>query len=151
MKTSIQTDYHASFNVNSSAREAAEAIGNVSAWWTENCQGSARKLNDIFTVSFGETFVRFKINEMIPEKRIVWRVMDCYLHWLNDKTEWKNTSILWEISTVNDSTQVEMTHLGLKPGIECFDDCVKGWDQYVKDSLFRLLAEGKGAPEKAKK
>ena len=44
-----------------------------------------------------------------------------------------------------------MTHLGLKPGIECFDGCVKGWDQYVKDSLFRLLAEGKGAPEKTKK
>ncbi len=150
MKTAIQTDYHASINVNTSARKAAEAISNPSAWWTENLEGSAKNVNDIFTVTFGETFVRFKITEMIPEKRIVWQVEDCNLHWLKDKTEWNNTSILWEISHNNGSTQIEMTHIGLRPGIECFEACEKGWDQYVKDSLFSLLKEGKGIPEKRK-
>ena len=151
MKTAIQTDYYASINVNTTARKAAEAISNVFAWWTENFEGSAKNVNDIFTVTFGETFVSFKISEMIPEKRIVWQVMDCYLHWLKDKTEWNNTSILWEISGNNDSTQIEMTHLGLIPGTECFEACEKGWDQYIKDSLFSLLSKGKGAPELRKK
>ncbi len=147
MKTAIQTDYHTFINVNTSARKAAEAISNPSAWWTENFGGSAKNLNDTFIVTFGETFVRFNITEMIPEKRIVWLVKDCNLHWLKDKTEWNNTSILWEIMSNSNSTQIEMTHIGLRPGIECFEACEKGWDQYVKDSLFRLLTKGKGIPE----
>jgi hypothetical protein len=41
-----------------------------------------------------------------------------------------------------------MRHIGLKPGIECFEDCVSGWDEHIKDSLFRLINEGKGTPIK---
>jgi hypothetical protein len=151
MKTAIQTDYHASIMVNTTARKAAEAISNVAAGWTENMEGGAKKINDIFTVRFGETFVRFKIVEMIPDQRIVWQVQDCYLHWLSDKKEWMNTSILWEISGNNNSTEIDMTHIGLKPGIECFSDCVKGWDQYVKGSLFSLLTKGSGENKKKMK
>src|SRR5712671_6834387 len=125
MKTAIQTDYHVSVMVNTTAGKAAEAISNVAAWWTENIEGSANKVKDIFTVRFGETFVRFKIVEMIPDQKIVWQVQDCYLHWLSDKKEWMNTSILWEISGKNNSTEIDMTHIGLKPGIECFSYCVK--------------------------
>jgi hypothetical protein len=39
-----------------------------------------------------------------------------------------------------------MIHIGLVPEIECYTSCVKGWDQYVKGSLFKLLTEGKGLP-----
>src|ERR1700694_5366666 len=102
MKTAVQTDYHAAMDVKVNAAKAAAAINNVGGWWTENIEGSTKKPGDIFTVSFGETFVQFKISEMIPEKRIVWRVMDCYLHWLKHKTEWNNTSVVWEISGKKD-------------------------------------------------
>jgi hypothetical protein len=147
MKTSTQTDYHASIQVHTSAHKAADAISNVRAWWAKKFEGSAKELNDIFIVRFGETFVRFKITEMIPDKKIVWAVQDCYLHWLKDKTEWNHTSVLWEISKNKNLTEIGMTHIGLKPGVECFNDCEKGWDQHVKGSLFRLLTEGRGNPE----
>ena len=39
-----------------------------------------------------------------------------------------------------------MTHVGLVPGIECYEDCEKGWDFYIKESLFKFLTEGKGLP-----
>jgi hypothetical protein len=150
MKTATQTDYHATITVDCTLRKAFNAISEPDKWWTENLEGSAKNLDDIFTVRFDQTFVRFKITEMTVDRKIMWRVMDCYLHWLENKTEWINTNIFWEITPKLNETQIDMIHWGLRPGIECFEACVKGWDQYVKNSLFRLLSDGKGFPEKRK-
>jgi hypothetical protein len=147
MNTTIQTDYHASIVVPASARSAAEAISQVSSWWTKNITGSSNNQDDVFEVRFGDTFSRFKIVENIPGKKIRWFVLDCNLHWLKDKKEWKDTEVLWEISSVGDSTRIDMTHVGLVPGIECFENCNKGWNHYVKESLYKLLMEGRGEPD----
>lgn len=109
------------------------------------------KLNDIFTVRFAETFVTMKIIEFVPEKKVVWNVTDCYPHWLADKNEWKNTRIVFELSAEGDSTRIDFTHIGLEPQVECYDACVKGWDQYFKGSLVKLINEGKGLPERKQK
>lgn len=147
MNTTTQTDYHASIVVPGSAQHAAEVISQVSSWWTENIIGSSKNENDVFEVHFGETFSRFKIIENVPAKKLRWYVLDCNLHWMKDKKEWKDTEILWEISSVGDSTRIDMTHVGLVPGIECFEDCNKGWNHYVKSSLYKLLTEGRGEPD----
>ena len=147
MKTITGTDYHADIEVHCSAQKAFEAICRVSAWWTENTEGSSKDLNDEFTVRFGETFSKFKIIEIIPAQKLVWHVLDCNLHWMNDKKEWKGTKILWQLSSVNGSSRISMTHIGLNAGIECFEDCTKGWNHYVKVSLFKLIEEGKGEPD----
>ncbi len=36
--------------------------------------------------------------------------------------------------------------IGLSPEVECYEGCVKGWDQYFKGNLFKLLTTGKGQP-----
>ncbi len=90
-----------------------------------------------------------KIIEVVPDKKVVWQVTDCYLHWLKDKKEWKGTRMSFEVSTKNNSTQINFTHIGLVPEIECYDGCAKGWNQYVKESLFKLITEGKGLPDKS--
>jgi hypothetical protein len=53
----------------------------------------------------------------------------------------------FEISTVGDQTKINFTHIGLVPEIECYNMCVKGWDQYFKGSLYKLITEGKGQPQ----
>ena len=142
-------DYHATITVSQTANEAFTAINSVSKWWTEKLEGSSEKLNDVFTVDFGDNnFVTHKLIEVIPDKKVVWVVTDCYLSWFNDKTEWKNTKMSFEISTTDNQTQINFTHIGLVPEVECFDTCRKGWDQYVKDSLLKLITEGKGQPQK---
>ncbi|MGI8952777.1 MAG: SRPBCC domain-containing protein [Chitinophagaceae bacterium] len=143
-------DYNVTITVKATAKEAFKNINSVSKWWTENLEGSLQKLNDVFTVYFGETFVTFKIIEVVPDKKIVWLVTDCYLHWLKDKKDWKGTKIVFEILEQKDSTKIIFTHVGLVPEIECYNDCIKGWDQYIKGSLFKLISEGKGLPEKQK-
>lgn len=101
-----------------------------------------------FTIHFGEAFVRMKIVESVPAKKLVWNVTDCYLHWLADKKEWKGTRIVFEISAEGDSTRIHFTHAGLTPKAECYDSCVKGWGQYIKNSLAKLINEGKRLPQR---
>ena len=140
-------DYTATILVKATANKAFKSINHVAAWWTENIEGSSEKLNDVFTIHFGEAFVTMKIVESVPDKKVVWTVTDCYLYWLADKEEWKNTQIVFEILAEGDLTKIQFTHIGLEPQVECYDSCVKGWDQYFKDSLTKLINEGKGLPQ----
>ena len=139
-------DFNCSITANITAEESMDAVSQVSVWWAKDFTGSAEKLNDEFTVRFGETFVTFKITEFIPDSKVVWTTTDCYLPWLNDKTEWTGTKVIFEISTENNQTTINFTHQGLVPQAECYDMCVKGWTEYVPGSLLKLLKEGVGQP-----
>ena len=140
-------NFNCSIIVKTNAIETIEAINRVNEWWVKNIEGKAEKLDDVFGVRFNkEAFVTFKVTEFIIDTKIVWTVTDCYLPWLKDQTEWNDTQAVFEISNENDMTKINFTHVGLIPEIECYDMCVKGWEQYVKGSLANLLNEGVGQP-----
>lgn len=67
--------------------------------------------------------------------------------WLSDKTEWSNTEVVFEISSGNNQTKIDFTHVGLVPGIECYEQCEKGWTRFVTISLPDYINSGKGRPE----
>jgi hypothetical protein len=140
-------DFSASISVKSTPKEAFEKIALVNDWWAKDFTGKAEKLNDLFTVRFGDTFVDFKITEVIPDTKIVWYVKDSYLPFLKDKKEWNNTKVVFEVSVKNNQTQIDFTHIGLVPEIECYATCEKGWTRFATVSLPKLINEGKGLPE----
>ncbi|HSZ25449.1 MAG TPA: hypothetical protein VK766_07025 [Cytophagaceae bacterium] len=133
--------------VNASTAEAMKRISQVNLWWAKDFKGKAQKLKDTFTVRFGETFVDFKISEVITNKKVVWKVMDCNLHWITNKKEWKGTEVIFETFEKGNNTQINFTHIGLVPGIECYNDCEVGWDGHLTNSLIKLINEGMGLPE----
>jgi hypothetical protein len=140
-------DYTASFTVDAGPQEVFNSINNISTWWTDELEGSSAKLHDEFTVHFGDVHVSTQeIVELVPGKKVVWRVTESRLNFIKDKQEWNNTSISFDISRQGDKTRVNFTHFGLVPQIECYKDCSKGWDYYFKGSLYKLLTEGKGTP-----
>jgi hypothetical protein len=140
--------FHAGFWVNATAHEAFKGINGVSRWWTENVEGSSQKLNDEFTVRFGDVhYSRQKLVEVIPDRKIVWLITDSNLSFLKVKNEWTNTRISFEISRKGNQTQVDFTHIGLVPEIECYPDCSNAWSQYIQVSLQNLIATGKGKPD----
>ena len=142
-------NYTASIKVDATPLEVFKSINTITDWWTENMEGNSQKINDEFTVRFGDIhYSKQKLVEVIPNKKVVWLVTDSHLNWIKNKEEWTDTKISFEIISKGTYTQLIFTHIGLVPEIECYNDCRKGWDQYIKDSLFRLLTSGKGQPDK---
>lgn len=146
-----QQDYSLSLSAPVSASEAYDKIARVSEWWSKKFEGSARNLGDVFTVRFGEmpdeTFVDFKIIDAVPGCKVVWHVTNSYLPWLNDKSEWNDTSVIFEIAARQSETTVTMTHEGLTPEVECFETCERGWNHYFGQSLKQFLNDGQGMPK----
>lgn len=140
-------DYTIQLTVDASAHNVFKSINNVAAWWTDDLKGSSEKLNDAFTVQFADMHVSTqKLIEVIPDTKIVWLITDSNLSFIKDKSEWTNTTIIFDISQQNNQTLIKFTHVGLVPDIDCYKDCTKGWEYYIKGSLFKLLTEGKGTP-----
>jgi len=137
-------DFRKGITTDISIEEAFNNISSPNKWWTANFKGSSKKLNDIFTLEFGENKFTFKVIENIPNKKLVWLTIDCFMPWLNNKTEWNNTKIVFEFSVIENKTQIDLTHIGLLPEVECYDVCKLGWNQYFGESIPSLLATGSG-------
>ncbi len=139
-------NFQSSITVKATAEEAFDKIGHVSEWWSTNVEGDPLQAGAFFTVRFGKTFSIFKTLEIIPGKKIVWHVVESYLPLFKHANQWDDTKLVWDIAAQHDKTQITMTHIGLTPEIECFYDCEKGWNYYIKESLAKLITENKGLP-----
>jgi hypothetical protein len=119
----------------------------VREWWAKNLDGSSRQLHDQFKVHLGTTAVEFEVVEVVENAKVVWAVTDCYLPWLENQQEWTGTQIVWNLAPRGNSTVIDFTHVGLKPAVECYEGCRKGWDYFLNSSLTRFIQEDKGLPE----
>lgn len=143
-----QQDYRVTITSNIPAREATDKISRVAEWWTRGFTGRADKKGDRFTVRFGDTFVDFEVIEVVSGKRVAWKVTDCDLPWLKDRKEWNDTEVVFEVSAHDGNTRIAMTHVGLRPKVECYTMCEEGWNFYIGQSLLKFLNTGHGLPDR---
>lgn len=143
-------DFTTTILVDQTPKEAFNAINNVRGWWSENIKGSTGKLGAEWTYRYKDIhFCKIKVTELVPGKRIVWRVLDNRFNFTEDTNEWKDTDIIFEILKKGDKTEVRFTHRGLVPEYECFDVCSNAWGSYINGSLRSLMTIGKGNPNSA--
>lgn len=143
-------NYTTSFTVNQTPEDVFAAVNNVRAWWSENIQGETDQPGAVFEFHSRDLHHSTqKITEFIPGKKVVWHVLDSQINFVDDKQEWKDTQIVFDIKQVNDRTELRFTHVGLNPAVECFDACSDAWSGYINRSLFNLISQGQGEPEKA--
>jgi uncharacterized protein YndB with AHSA1/START domain len=140
-------DFTTTILVDQTPEEVFNAVTNVRGWWSEEIEGSTNKMNDEFTYHYKDVHrCKMKLTEVVRYKKVVWFVMDNYFNFTKDKSEWKNTKVIFEISEKDGKTQLHFTHQGLTPEYECYDACRQGWTNYINTSLYTLITAGKGQP-----
>ncbi len=144
MKTA---DYTSTLLVDESPKTAFKAITNMRGWWSEEIEGNTDKLNEEFFYHYKDIHLcKMKLIELVPKKKVVWLVLDNSFNFIEDKTEWVGSKLVFEISKEGDKTKVKFTHQGLVPQDECFEVCNEAWTNYIQNSLQKLITTGKGEP-----
>jgi hypothetical protein len=141
-------DYTVVFSVRQTPEQAYSAITKVRSWWDGQIDGSADKVGDVFTYRYEDLHDSTqKVTELRPAKKVVWLVTEGGPRFVNDRTEWKGTKIIFDISKKGNKTEVRFTHQGLIPRLECYDACSDGWGSIIRDGLRTLITTGKGVGE----
>jgi len=135
------------FLVDQSPEEAFDAITNVRGWWSQEIEGDTARLGGEFTYHYQDVHrCKMRVVEAVPGKRIAWHVLENHFSFTKDKTEWKDTRIVFEISPRGTQTEVKFTHQGLVFEYECYQVCADAWTSYVTVSLRNLISTGQGNP-----
>ncbi len=139
-------NFTTAFAVDQTPETVFAAINDVRGWWSEDIEGRTDRLGE-FNYRFKDLHrCKIKVTELIPGKKVAWRVLDNYFSFTEDKTEWTGTEIIFDVSGKGEKTEVRFTHQGLVPDYECYDICSDGWGTYINGSLRSLIATGKGRP-----
>ena len=145
-------DYQHTIQLKTDANQVFNALTKeIPLWWTEMFEGASNKKGQFFTVRFGENvFKMMEVKELVANTKVEWNVKDSLIAIpeLKNQSEWIGTSIIWEIKPSSTLTVLKLTHKGLNQGIECYDICSEGWQQFI-NSLRTYIETGKGNPFKS--
>ncbi|MFB9844836.1 SRPBCC family protein [Mucilaginibacter ginsenosidivorans] len=140
-------DFSTSFTVDQTPAEVFSAVTNVRGWWSERIDGGTAQLNDEFTYQRWDLHkCTMRLTEVVPNKRVVWLVLDNYFSFTKDQSEWVGNTIEFDITEKDGKTQLLFTQHGLVPAYECYDICFNAWTSYIQGSLKDLITTGKGQP-----
>lgn len=142
-------DFCKVYLVDQTPEQVFNAINNVAGWWSQIVEGRTENEGDIFIYRHKDLhYSKQKLVEVVPNNKVVWKVLDSQLNFLKNKSEWTGTTIIFEISKKGNKTELIFTHQGLLPEIECFNACSNGWNYYLDHSLLGLIQKGIGQPDK---
>lgn len=139
-----KNDFTITVVVDQTPEEVFNAINHPQHWWSGEFTGSTAALNDEFTYRYKEFhFSKQRVVEMVPNKKVVWLVTESTMNFIEDKSEWTGTKMIFDITRQGNATLLRFTHEGLHTGMECFNSCSTSWTQLIQQSLFDLISKGK--------
>ena len=139
-------DLTMAFTVEQTPEQVFAAINEVKAWWGENIEGITDKVGEVWIYHNEPVHMsKLRTTELVPGQRVVWKVLDTFMSFVTDRTEWVGNEIVFEISRVGDKTDVRFTQYGLVPDYDCYAICSSAWTGIIKGSLKSLIATGTGA------
>lgn len=146
------TDFATIVLVDASPQAAYDAIVRPRDWWGRSITGETGKLGSNWTYRYKDMHRSTqRTSELVPGKRIVWDVIDAELSFLQDKSEWTGSKLVFDITRKDNKTEIRFTHVGLVLEVECYDMCVPAWTGLIQDSLKTLIETGEGLPDTVEK
>ena len=142
--------YTVTFVVGQTPAEVFAAVNNVRGWWSEDVHGPTDQPGGVFHYRNGDLHrCTMKIVEFEPGEKVVWHCLQNHFGFTEDRTEWMDTRISFDIAAEGEQTRLRFTHHGLVPDYECYDVCVNAWGGYITESLRNLIITGVGTPNNA--
>ncbi len=91
-------DFSITLLLENTPREVFDAINNVRAWWSGENKGRTDRLGEFEHRDGDMHHCTINITELAPGNKVHWRVVDNYFDFVSDKSEWKDTDIVFEIA-----------------------------------------------------
>jgi hypothetical protein len=137
-------DYTYAIQVHVPVPQIIEALTDdtvISRWWTAATRSERRGDEVQLFMGDGAPFVSFVVEHVPGTTEVAWLVTDCAV-----MTDWVGTKPSFSLRPDGDgSCSVEFRHIGLRPTLECFDQCRAGWNHFMP-SLQQFLETGAGRP-----
>ena len=142
----MMNDLSMTFTVDQTREQAFAAILDVPSWWGE-IDGTADELGAEWTYRVRDMhYNRIRVAELVHPIRVAWHIEESFLAFVEDKEEWTDTTLTFDVTEEDGHTRVRFTHLGLRPNFECFDVCSNAWTEYIHGSLRSRITSGSGRP-----
>ncbi|MFN8414727.1 MAG: SRPBCC domain-containing protein [Cytophagaceae bacterium] len=133
--------------VSKSPADVFKSIQNFRGWWSEEIEGKTDSLNEVFFYHYKDIHLcKMKLVEATPNQKVVYKVVENEFNFVEDKTEWVNTLLVFDILSENGKTKVVFTHEGLVPEYACYEVCNDAWTGYIQNSLKSYIETGIGTP-----
>ena len=78
---------------------------------------------------------------------MAWLVTDSQLAFVSEPGEWTGSTIVFDIAAHPGGAELQFTHVGLVPDVECFGACSTAWVHYINGSLRSRITTGEGLPD----
>ena len=121
--------------------EAIATGDGVRGWWTTDAD-IATEVGGVSQVRFGGAgWTDLRVDRLEHPHRIEWACVAQDNPNFSPNDEWVGTTISFELSEIEGSTGLELTHHGLA-SLDCIDVCEVGWRHHVGQSLRKLVERG---------
>ena len=142
--TAAHDDYTYGMQVHVPVAQAIEAVtddSEISRWWTAVTR-TERHGDDLQLFMGGDgPAVVITIEHAPGTNEVAWTVTDCPV-----MADWVGTKPSFVVQPGDDgSCAIAFRHVGLRPALECFDQCRAGWNHFMP-SLHQFLETGEGRP-----
>ena len=118
---------------------AIASIEGLRAWWTPSVTRLGRDLRFAFE-GIDESIV-MRVDEATSPTTVRWTCTEHTGH-----PEWVGTRLAFAIEGVSpDRTVLYFLHTGLAPTLDCYAQCERGWDHFLR-SIATFAESGRGTP-----
>ena len=119
---------------------AVSTVEGLSGWWTTETGGSPEPGGDL-RFAFADGAAVMRVEERTPPRTERWL---CLGH--TGQPEWAGTTVTFQLTEEGPAgTRLEFAHHGLRPQLDCYNQCSAGWT-YLMKSLTSYAESGTGTP-----